>query len=137
MHKPIFTGSSSKPCTILQTSSNFATKDIVLGGHLINDVLSDSFDLPQNELNQFNLNLDNQSLLFDNEENLDFGNVKDLDHFNFEIDDNQKHFVCDICLKQFTKLKLLVAHLKAHTGRFLCFQCLKVCFFFLFLSCCY
>lgn len=132
MHKPILTESPSKPHTILQTASNFATKDIVLGGHLINDAFTDSFDLPQNELNQVNLNLDNQSLLFDTEENLDFGNVKDLDHFNFEIDDNQKHFVCDICLKQFTKLKLLVEHLKAHTGRFLCSRCLKVgflCFF--------
>lgn len=130
VHKPMIVESLSKPDTTLQTTCNFATKDVVLGGNMLNDVFADRLDLPQNEFNHFNINLDNPSLLLDNEENLDFGNVKDLDHFNFEIDDNQKHFVCDLCFKPFTKLKRLVEHLKAHTGKFLCFKCLKVCLFF-------
>lgn len=130
MHKPIVSESLSKLNLTLPTTCNFTTKDVVLGGPLLNDVFTDSLDLPQNEFSQFHPNLDNQTLLLDNEENLDFGSVKDLDHFNFEIDDNQKHFVCDLCLKQFAKLKLLVEHLKSHTGKYTCFKCLKVCYFF-------
>lgn len=112
------------------------TKDLVIGGPLLNDILADSMDnsnmlLTQMELNSFDISvMGNQSSLLESEnlsvDNLLNENVKQLDHFNFEIDESQEQFVCDVCLKSFTKLRLLVQHLKKHTGKFTCHQCFKV-----------
>lgn len=118
---------------IAQTKSNESVKtkiqsrDVTLGGPLLN-MCMDPSDL---NLNQLDVGLDtNNLLLLDSDnllvDNLLNDNVKDLDHFNFEIDDNQKQYVCDICLKQFNKVRLLIIHLRHHTGDFFCFKCLKV-----------
>ncbi|RZC35583.1 PR domain zinc finger protein 15-like, partial [Asbolus verrucosus] len=130
VHKSSFATSQPKPTKNCESTSKVLCKDVALGGPLLNDMFTDSSDLQQADLNQFELNIDNQNLLLDAdnliEENLLNENVKDLDHFNFEIDDSQKQFVCDICLKQFTKVKLLIIHLRHHTGDFVCFKCLKI-----------
>ncbi|EFA02991.2 hypothetical protein TcasGA2_TC010410 [Tribolium castaneum] len=123
VHKMLVT-SSPKTSKSVVTPPKTDCRDVVLGGPLLNDMFTDSSDLQQFDL------LDNQNLLLDNDnltvENLLSDNVKDLDHFNFEIDDSQKQFICDICLKQFTKIKLLIVHLRHHTGDFMCYKCLKI-----------
>lgn len=128
-----FSTSQPKSSKNVESTINTPCKDVALGGPLLNDMFTDSSDLQQADLNQFDLSMDNQNLLLDNDnlivENLLSENVKDLDHFNFEIDDGQKQFVCDICLKQFTKVKLLIIHLRHHTGDFMCYKCLKVCYY--------
>lgn len=50
------------------------------------------------------------------------------ENFNFEMpkDIDPEKFVCDICLKEFAKLKLLIVHLNAHTGKFTCQRCMRV-----------
>jgi hypothetical protein len=125
-----FSTSQPKSSKNVESTINAPCKDVALGGPLLNDMFTDSSDLQQADLNQFDLSMDNQNLLLDNDnlivENLLSENVKDLDHFNFEIDDGQKQFVCDICLKQFTKVKLLIIHLRHHTGDFMCYKCLKI-----------
>jgi hypothetical protein len=130
VHKMYFSTSQPKSSKNVESTINAPCKDVALGGPLLNDMFTDSSDLQQADLNQFDLSMDNQNLLLDNDnlivENLLSENVKDLDHFNFEIDDGQKQFVCDICLKQFTKVKLLIIHLRHHTGDFMCYKCLKI-----------
>lgn len=124
IHKVCFTNSAPKQSKAVVSQSKPECRDVALGGPLLNDMFTDSSDLQQ-----FDIGLD-QNLLLDNDnltvENLLSENVKDLDHFNFEIDDNQKQFICDICLKQFTKVKLLIIHLRHHTGDFMCTKCLKI-----------
>ncbi|XP_063902821.1 zinc finger protein 569-like [Zophobas morio] len=130
VHKVVFATTAPKPPKTVDAVAKTQCKDVALGGPLLNDIFTDSSDLQQSDLNQFDLNIDNQNLLLDNDnltvENLLNENVKDLDHFNFEIDDSQKQFVCDICLKQFTKVKLLIIHLRHHTGDFMCYKCSKI-----------
>lgn len=126
-----------------QTVNN--EKDVSVGGPLLNDLFNcDSLDnsnlLLQSTsiINQFDItsNIDNQNHLFLdsdvnnlNVENLLNETVKGFDHFNFEIVDSQiKQYVCDICLKQFTKLKYLILHLKHHTADYMCQKCYKVRF---------
>ncbi|KAF5307813.1 hypothetical protein FQR65_LT06685 [Abscondita terminalis] len=125
--KPIITN------TINSTSSNTSTvneksKDARVGGPLLNDLLADSLDntnlvLPNIELNMNSLENDALNLAVDN---FLTDNVKELDHFNFEISESQEQYVCDICLKVFTKQHYLLQHLKKHTGRFTCGFCLKI-----------
>ncbi|KAK5646832.1 hypothetical protein RI129_005296 [Pyrocoelia pectoralis] len=103
-------------------------KELIVGGPLLNDLLTDSLDntnliLPNIELNLNVLENDALNLSVDNLLN---DNVKELDHFNFDITESQEQFVCDVCLKVFAKLKYLIQHLKKHTGRFTCGHCLKI-----------
>lgn len=108
-------------------------RDAIIGGPLLNDVLTDSLDnssvvLQQTEISSFEL--DNQNILIEsdnlNVDNILNENVKDLEHFNFEIYETEEYFICDICLKAFNKLKLLVQHLKKHTAQYFCYKCSKV-----------
>lgn len=111
-------------------------KESVIGGPLLNDILTDSLDnsnliLHQTEINNFDLNnIENQNILVEsdnlNVDNLLTDNVKGFDHFNFELDETQEQFICDVCLKAFTKLRLLILHLRKHTGRYTCPHCLTV-----------
>ncbi|KAF5281232.1 hypothetical protein FQA39_LY05118 [Lamprigera yunnana] len=119
----------SKVNTINKLScQNFKAKDALVGGPLLNDLLNDSLDntnlvLLNNELNMNALESDTLNLAVDN---LLTENVKELDHFNFEIGESQEQHVCDICLRVFTKLHYLRQHLRIHTGRFTCGHCLKI-----------
>lgn len=85
-----------------------------------NMLLSSNFaiDSPQqtNLMEEDNLNVD--TLLA--------SNVKELDHFNFEIGEAEERFVCDVCLKEFPKLKALILHLNLHTAKYTCHVCFKV-----------
>ncbi|CAH0557098.1 unnamed protein product [Brassicogethes aeneus] len=112
-------------------------KDVSLGGPLLNVILNDSLDnsnflIQKNEeLNQFNLaNIDNHNTLMDTEnfnvDNLLNDNVKELDHFNFELKDAEEDIVCDICLKVFVSLRSLIRHLGLHTGKYFCKECNKI-----------
>lgn len=106
-------------------------KDSLVGGPLLNEVLTESLDNSNILLQQFDIgNIDNTNMLLDSEnlgvDHLLTDNVKYLEHFNFDIDENQEQFMCDICLKSFCKLKLLVQHLKRHTGKYMCPHCLTV-----------
>lgn len=121
--KPIVTSTRSSILPL----NNQKSKDVV-GGPLLNDLLTDSLDntnlvLPNIELNMNALESDAMNLAVDN---LLTENVKELDHFNFEIAESQEQYVCDICLKVFSKLYYLLQHLKKHTGRFTCGYCLKI-----------
>lgn len=104
-----------------------------IGGPLLNDILADSLDnsnimLQQTVINAFDM--ENQNMLIESDnlsvDNILNENVKQLEHFNFEIDETEERFVCDVCLKAFNKLKLLVQHLQKHTARYVCYKCLKV-----------
>lgn len=54
-------------------------------------------------------------------------NVKELDHFNFDLNESEtESLVCDLCLKSFQKLRLLITHLAQHTGKYTCLECNKV-----------
>lgn len=108
-------------------------KDAIIGGPLLNDMLTDSLDnsnimLQQTEMSSFDL--ENQNMLIEsdnlNVDNIFNENVKELEHFNFEIDETEERFVCDVCLKAFTKLKYLVMHLRKHTAKYFCYKCSKV-----------
>lgn len=113
-------------------SEKLKKTDAVIGGPLLNDVLTDSLDnssiMLQTEISTFDL--ENQNILIEsdnlNVDNILNENVKELEHFNFEIKETEEQFVCDICLKAFNKLKLLVQHLKKHTAKYFCYKCLKV-----------
>lgn len=142
MHSAAFVTPSESKNTVQKVTKQTETKcvkDSVIGGPLLSDILTDSLDntsmlLSHTELSSFDLNcVGNQSMLLETEnlsvDNLFNENVKELDHFNFEIDENAEKFVCDICLKAFTKLQFLVQHLKKHTGKFACPRCLKVLVF--------
>lgn len=121
-------------CKEIETvQENLKRCDTVIGGPLLNDVLVDSLDnssimLQQTELDNFDL--ENQNILIESEnlnvDNILNENVKDLEHFNFEIDETDERFICDICLKAFSKLRLLVQHLKKHTAKYICYKCSKV-----------
>lgn len=104
-----------------------------IGGPLLNDMLTDSLDnsnimLQQTEMSNFDLVDQNMLIESDNlsVDNILNGNVKELEHFNFEIDETEERFVCDVCLKAFNKLRLLVQHLKKHTAKYVCLKCTKI-----------
>lgn len=79
-----------------------------------------SFSDHNNELETDNLNLSVDHILLTD-------NVKELDHFNFELNESEsEQLVCDLCLKSFQKLRLLVIHLAQHTGKYTCLECNKV-----------
>lgn len=126
---------SSKEPNLTITKINPINKDISVGGPLLNDILGDSLDnsnltLQQTDLNSLELNYIESNILLDNEnfnmDNLLNENVKELDHFNFELKDSVEDIVCDICLKVFTKLSNLIKHMVQHTGTFFCHTCKKV-----------
>lgn len=112
-------------------SVNSTNRDALLGAPILNDMLTDGFE-STNLLSQsqFEIGLPNQNMLLEvenlNVENIFNENERDLDHFNFEIDENKEQFICDICLKEFSRLKLLILHLNKHTGKYLCHSCHKV-----------
>lgn len=113
--------------------SDSNTKDSLFGGPLLNDILMDSTDntnllLPQTSLTSQSVLLEDENL---NVDNLFNDNEKCLDHFNFEIDENKEQFICDICLKEFSKLKFLIIHLNKHTGKYMCQKCFKVSRYFI------
>lgn len=138
-----------KICEIDKVTKNKSAKDHVkdslVGGPLLNEVLTESLDnsnilLQQTDMEQFDIgNIDNSNMLLDSEnlgvDHLLTDNVKYLEHFNFDIDENQEQFLCDICLKSFSKLKLLVQHLKRHTGKYMCPHCLMVFLLLSFVDC--
>ncbi|KAK9879634.1 hypothetical protein WA026_006699 [Henosepilachna vigintioctopunctata] len=113
----------------IQSNQNIA-KELSLGGPLLNNLEPiDNLDnsnllVPSlNNLNEDFQNIGSENLNF---ENLLTDNVRALDHFNFEIGDCQEEFVCDICVKTFTKLHYLVQHLKRHTAENFCINCKKI-----------
>ncbi|KRT78578.1 zinc finger protein [Oryctes borbonicus] len=106
------------------------TKDAMLGGPLLNDMLTDSMDntnllLQQTDISRFDMHND---ILLDNDNlNLAVENfIQDDDNFNFNIDEDKVEHICDICLKPFAKLKRLVQHLQKHTGKYTCSECLVI-----------
>lgn len=111
-------------------------KDSMLGGPLLNDVLSDSMDntnllLQQTDISRFDMQTIEKNVLLDSDNlNLSVENfIHDTDNFNFNIDEDKEQHVCDICLKPFSKLKRLVQHLQKHTGKYTCSECLVVSYF--------
>ncbi|KAJ8940016.1 hypothetical protein NQ314_010847 [Rhamnusium bicolor] len=122
---------------VLNIKDKCDSKDISVGGPLLlNNITADSLDnstllLPQTDLSQFDLSgIENQNTLLENEnlnlnvDNILNDNVKQLDHFNFEINEPEmEQLICDICLKSFIKLKSLVQHIEQHTGKYLCYEC--------------
>ncbi|CAH1982949.1 unnamed protein product [Acanthoscelides obtectus] len=122
------------------------TQDSCLGGPLLlNSIASESLDnsgfqhfnqgmtsLLENE-NLISQGVMNQSTMLESDNmNLNVDsilqeNVKELDHFNFELGESDtEQLICDVCLKIFTKLKYLLVHLESHTGKFICYDCNKV-----------
>ncbi|VEN42218.1 unnamed protein product [Callosobruchus maculatus] len=122
------------------------TQDACLGGPLLlNNIASESLDnsglmhfeqgmcnLLENE-NPMSQGVMNQSTMLESDNiNLNVDsvlqeNVKELDHFNFELGELEtEQLICDVCLKMFTKLKYLLMHLESHTGKFICYDCNKV-----------
>ncbi|XP_018561356.1 PR domain zinc finger protein 15-like [Anoplophora glabripennis] len=113
------------------------SKDTSVGGPLLlNNISADSLDnssllLSQSDLLKVDLNgIENQNIMMETEnlnlnvDNIINDNVKQLDHFNFELKElESEQLICDICLKSFVKLKSLIQHLEQHTGKFLCHQC--------------
>lgn len=103
------------------------------GGPLLNIISNDSLDNSNMLLRQTEIDLNNDStdaLLETENLNVDNllneENVRGLDHFNFDIDESTDQFVCDVCLKPFGKLPLLVQHMRLHTGQYTCLCCYKV-----------
>lgn len=79
-----------------------------------------SFIDHNNELENEHLNLNVDSILLTD-------NVKELDHFNFELNETEsEQLVCDLCLKSFEKVRQLITHLAQHTGKHTCLECNKV-----------
>lgn len=121
---------------------NFETivKDSDMGGPLLlNDLEQDSFDnnsltMGQILSRQYDLhNLSDQTNLLEGEHlslNVEYlltENVKELDHFNFELKEtDSEQLICDLCLKSFQKLRSLITHLAQHTGKYTCLECHKV-----------
>lgn len=113
------------------------SKDASVGDPLLlNNITTDSLDnssllLPQTELMRLDLNgIENQNIMMETEnlnlnvDNIINENVKQLDHFNFELNElESEQLICDICLKSFMKLKALIQHIEQHTGKFLCSEC--------------
>lgn len=113
------------------------SKDASVGGPLLlNSITTDSLDnssllLPQTDLMRLDLNgIENQNIMMETEnlnlnvDNIINENVKQLDHFNFELNELEpEQLICDICLKSFIKLKALIQHIQQHTGKFLCHEC--------------
>lgn len=129
--------------TIIKKSSNneLSLKDSNVGGPLLlTDLDQDSVDNPmpilgQSTSKQFELNSfgDNYNLLENEHLSLNVDsiflteNAKELDDFNFELNEtDSEQLVCDLCLKSFQKLNLLMVHLAQHTGKYTCFECNKV-----------
>lgn len=121
--------------------NNDLVKDSNVGGPLLlTDIDQDSFDnsnsiMGQTTSKQFELNTfaDNGNLLESEHLSLNVDsilltdNVKELEHFNFELNESEtEQLVCDLCLKSFKKLRLLIIHLAQHTGKFTCLECNKV-----------
>ncbi|KAI4464477.1 zinc finger and btb domain-containing [Holotrichia oblita] len=105
-------------------------KDTMVGGPLLNDMLTDSMDntnllLQQTDISRFDMHND---ILLDNDNlNLVVENyMPDDDNFNFNINEDKEEHICDICLKPFAKLKRLVQHLQKHTGKYACPECLVI-----------
>lgn len=108
----------------------------IIGGPLLNTAFTDSLDTPglaiqPTDISGFQVNENNLLIEPDNLniDNLLNENVKELDDFNFEITESHEQFVCDVCLKGFSKLQHLVMHLKKHTAMYTCSKCLKVSYF--------
>lgn len=113
------------------------TKDTSVGGPLLlNNITADSLDnssllLSQADLLRVDLKgIENQNIMMETEnlnlnvDNIINENVKQLDHFNFELNElESEQLICDICLKSFGKLKSLIRHLEQYTGKFMCQQC--------------
>lgn len=122
------------------SSNDSFLKDSNVGGPLLlNDVDQESLDntnlmLGQNVSKQIELNFVDQCNLLENEHlslNVDSilltDNVKAFDHFNFELNEPETEtLVCDLCLKSFQKVNLLIRHLAQHTGKYTCVECNKV-----------
>lgn len=118
----------SKLARTVSDSPPKSAKSQVVGGPLLNELFTESdLDNPNQMLSSDTTNLDLESDNFNNLLGDDSVN-KDLDQFNFEIEDENTNrlLVCDICIKQFSKLYHLVLHLKSHTGKFICTKCEKV-----------
>lgn len=115
------------------------------GEPLLTQYVSDNLDnsnsfltQPEPDENIFDLeNYGNQTALFDEDHlrlNLDVigsATIKDLD----ELDIDAKHpnsdtndFVCDICLKRFSSVRLVALHLRFHAGQYFCSNCKRVRF---------
>lgn len=135
VHSSSLENTSDQNCTVNINLNEILKekKDAEIGGPLLNDMLTDSLDnsnivLQQTEMSAFDL--ENQNILIEsdnlNVDNILNENVKEIEHFNFEIDKTEEQFVCDICLKVFNKLRLLVQHLKKHTAKYFCSKCSKV-----------
>lgn len=120
----------SKPArTVSQSPPKSAkSKSQAVGGPLLNEIFTESDpDNPNLLLSSDVLGRDLESDTFDNLLGDDSVN-KDLDQFNFEIEEKNtgQLLVCDICVKQFGKLPHFILHLKSHTGKFVCTICEKV-----------
>nr|XP_022918955.1 zinc finger protein 271-like isoform X1 [Onthophagus taurus] len=108
-------------------------KDSMVGGPLLNELLTDSMDntnlFLQQNIEDFDIqNIDNQNILLDGDSlNLGMDNlISDNDNFNFDLSADQEEHVCDICMKPFNKLKQLIQHLQMHTGKYTCPKCLVI-----------
>lgn len=130
---------SLKITNIKVDNQELLVKDSNVGGPLLlTDLDQDSLDTSnlmidrtggKCELNTFsdhdNL-LENEHLSL-NVEGLLTENVKQLDHFNFELNEAEpEQLICDLCSKSFQKLKSLIIHLAQHTGEHTCLECKKV-----------
>lgn len=136
----------SVPAGKIKASKNILGKDSFIkdsnvgGPLLLTDVDQESLDnsnliLEQTVSKQLELNcfvdqyniLENENLSFNVDSILLTDNVKELDHFNFELKESETELlVCDLCLKSFHKLRLLIIHLAQHTGKYTCSECNKV-----------
>lgn len=122
-------------------NGEFLIKDSNVGGPLlVTELNQDSLDnsnqiLIQTSSKQMEVNSfrDNSSLL--EHEHLSLNvllpeSSKDLVHFNFDLNESDsEQVVCDLCLKSFQKIKLLIIHLAQHTGKYTCLMCCKVCIY--------
>lgn len=128
-----------------QKTSKISNQENSDGEPLLTQYVSDNLDnsnsfltQPEPDENIFDLdNYDNQTALFDEDNlrlNLDVigsATIKDLD----ELDIDAKHpnsdtndFVCDICLKRFSSVRLVALHLRFHAGQYFCSNCKRVSF---------
>lgn len=111
-------------------NNNKKTADTAgIGGPLLNEI--DSMEnsnvlldhvLPPFEMVPSNLEIDSLNLGVDNI-------LQVHETFDFPLPDNlapAERFCCDICPKSFSKLRLLIVHMAAHTGDFVCGHCKTV-----------
>lgn len=140
--KPDITPTGKIKITNKNINNDSLVKDLYIGGPLLltsldqesldnsNPMLGqtgskqlelNSFTDHSNELENDHLNLNVDSILMTD-------NVKELEHFNFELNESEsEQLVCDLCLKSFQKVRLLIIHLAKHTGKYTCLECNKVC----------